>query len=92
VRDFGGIETEVVADDAAGVVVILLRNSIVEEELGLAFGAVNLDGNSDGRAQQNSILALPGDEQVALLQSESLTKPGGNDKCSALADAGGFRF
>jgi hypothetical protein len=87
VGDFGGVEAELFANGAAGFVVVLFGEGVVEEKLGLALRRVDFDGDCDGGAQKDAVLTRFGDEQIALFQGETLAEFGGNDEGSAFCPA-----
>jgi hypothetical protein len=89
VGDFGGIKAEFFTDGAAGLVVILFGERVVEEKLGFALGRVDFDWDRDRGAQEDSVLALFGDEQVTFFEGEALAEFGGDDEGSAFSELGG---
>jgi hypothetical protein len=89
VPNFGGVEAEFFTDGAAGLVVILFGDGVIEEELGFALGGVDFDGDGDGGTQEYAVFALFGDEEVSFFEGEALAEFGGDDEGSSFADAGG---
>ena len=86
VGDLTGIKAEIVADGATGAVVVLFGDGVVEQELGFALGRVDFDGDGDSGAQEDAVLALFCDEEIALFQGEALAEFGGDDEGSTFAE------
>ena len=90
VANFCRFKAELVADVAAGLVVVLFSDGIVEGEFGFALGGVDFYGDGNGRAEEDAILALFSDEQVAFFKGEALAEFGRDHEGSAFPDFGGL--
>jgi hypothetical protein len=77
------------ADLGDGLAVVLGIDGIGEEELGPAFGRIDLDRNGLCRAQENAVLATLRDDERPLLEAVLPAKFGRHHDRSTLADSYG---
>ena len=70
--------------------VILDTNSVREQELRLALGSVDFDGEGDRRADEDTVGPFLSDYQPTLFNAELAAQTCGDDDAPALADLAGF--
>jgi hypothetical protein len=85
VSDGPGIDAEL-PDGQDGLAVVPGIHGIRKEELGDSGRGVDLDRHCDGRANQDTVVTLLGDDQRALLDPELASHPGGNDNGATLSN------
>ncbi len=84
-----GIEAEAL-DFAAGAAVVGKVCGSGKKKFGLALRRVFFDGDDDGGAKQNAVLASFGSDKRAFVETEALAELCRDDDGAAFADFGGF--